>query len=178
MTAVCIGIDPGALTGWAMLDLEGKRLMSGTWRLTGPKDKVHGARFFHLRNHLRLLLSTLTAAEHVAIGYERPMVILPKGQPPDAIRGRIHAMADLFGYSAIVEEVAFAHGHQAWPYEPSTIKKRAGSGRLGKPEMKLAAAMRWPCPDDRETYGEDESDALFCAEVARHQLALQLGVLL
>lgn len=170
--AVAVGIDPGAACGWAVLSGRGARLRSGVWRLS-REGEPHAMRFVHLRRNLRLLLADLRARhDELIVGYELPMVILPKGQP-EAIRGRMHAFRDLFGYCGVIEEAAGDVGVEALPFEPSTIKKRCGSGRLGKDDLMAGAALSWP----PGPYRSDEADSLWTADCARAALALRLGVL-
>lgn len=178
-SACIIGLDPGATTGWALLRGDGSRVRSGTWKLSQP-GFVHGARFYEFRQHLSLLLTDAraTAGESpVVVGYELPFVMIPKGGDPDAIRGRMASIRDLMGYCALIEEECYRRKVEAWPYEFSTIKKRAGGGRLDKQALQIAAGQVWPCPADRPLYTTDEADSLWTAECARHALGMKMGTL-
>jgi len=148
---VVIGIDPGTLCGWAVLDAQGTRLASGFWDLRPRRYEGAGMRFVRLRRHLGELLAGYPEAA-VELVYEEV---------------RHHAGTDAAhiygGIVAVLQE--WCEGAKV-PYDAvpvGTVKKHAtGKGNADKAAMVAAAASHW-----RIEPSEDEADALWVAETWR-----------
>jgi Holliday junction resolvasome RuvABC endonuclease subunit len=147
-----IGIDPGTLCGWAVLDDGGSRLASGFWDLRPRRYEGAGMRFVRLRRYLGELL----------VGYSEAEVVLVYEEV------RHHAGTDAAhiygGIVAVLQE--WCEGAKV-PYDAvpvGTVKKQAtGKGNAKKEEMVAAAVQRWALDPT-----EDEADALWIAETWRN----------
>lgn len=139
-----LGIDPGTLLGWAVLDARGERVASGCVRLPRGPDNF-GARVLEARRALRGLLVEHDP-ERIAVEYVR------------AHRGTqaAHVYGALLG---VVTAEATARRLPCDRHEVAHVKQRAtGAGNASKLAMREAARIRWGVE-----VGADEADALWVA---------------
>lgn len=149
-----IGIDPGSKCGWAVLDEEGRRVASGTWKLQGGRFDGAGMRFVRLDSHVRELLSS---GGEVVLGFEEV---------------RRHMGTDAAHiYGGVVATVMRVCEELGVPYAGvpvGTVKRHGtGKGNAGKLEMVEAAEARW----EVKVADDNEADALWIADAVRVKLA-------
>lgn len=158
---VVIGIDQARLCGWAVLDVDGERVDSGTWTLARPSEKPVGRRFEALLTNVLALVRWCERRGMVvkAIAYE--------DVPAVALRNKAN-MRQTIGYMAIVEMAAARSAIPTVDIPPQTAKATAGYGRAGKPYMVRAANERWDLA--LKSKDDNTADALWIAEAARRKL--------
>ena len=144
-----LGIDPGSACGWAVLDSDGSRVASGTWKLDNRRGDGAGMRYVRLERLVRELLEAYDGP----LAYE--LVAAHKGTQAAHIYGGIVATI-----TRVCEDVGRAYAGVG----VGTIKKVAtGKGNANKEAMMLAAQKRWP-----DYAGDDnEADSLWVAECLR-----------
>jgi Holliday junction resolvasome RuvABC endonuclease subunit len=145
---VFAGFDLGAKFGYAVLDNDGNRVVSGTWLL----GKREPSSIDKLYTHLRLLS---TKHNNIAIvGYEK-VNFFGKG---------VKAAHAYGNYEGVLWLIAVLNKWELEYVTVQRIKKTAtGFSNADKEEMEAAAMTRWArVPDD-----DNEADALFCAEYLR-----------
>jgi len=137
-----IGIDPGMMTGWAVLD--GDNLSSGVWDL-----KADGAA--PLWTLGRRLHNSLVLYKPELVCYEEPVA---RGMAARSLNRQLGVII------YICEQNLVPH----YPVNPGTLKKHAtGSGRADKLDMAEAAALREWVVDDHNAV-----DALWLADYGRN----------
>lgn len=126
---VVIGFDPATVAGWAVLDLEGGLVESGTW-VSGSGDYT-GDRWLSLHGKLTELFERYKGRV-AALAIERPPI---HGDIPWST-SRV-----LFGQVAVAEMIAARNCCDAAFVHPSQLKKRAtGNGRASKSDVVEAVA--------------------------------------
>ncbi len=161
-----IGIDPGTQCGWAVLDEDGNRLVSGEWNLSGNRWEGAGMRFVKLQVALRKLIEAHinpddVLEDNIRLGIEE--VRAHQGTDAAHVYGGILASVQLICES-------FRLPYMGIPV--ATAKRVAtGKGNSGKPNMLSAAMDRWKPDDWPIPFGENEVDALWIAEALRQQLS-------
>jgi len=147
-----VGIDPGTLCGWAVIDdSTGARVASGVWDLSTRRHEGGGMRFVRAR---RRLLDVVDTYRPVAVAYE------------EVARHRGTAAAHVYG--GLVGVMTALCEERETPYmgiPVGTVKKLAtGKGNANKAAMVAAAARRWALAD---AVDDNEADALWVAETWR-----------
>lgn len=175
-----VGIDQAAACGYAVLDADGGRIVSGCWDLSLRRGEGDGFRYVRFVGLFRKLLESVGAdADNAIVAYEKP---IQYGQ------GQAHAPNDTGpALVAVIQYQCEVRGRI--PYvsiAPSTAKAAAGSGRFSKTQMIDAANQRWhlklgyvlshafdkngrPKPPKFPGGADNECDALWIAEAARRQ---------
>lgn len=150
-----MALDLGTNCGWAVVNTDGQRLASGTWRL--GKHPTGAERWRAFANHLGELLSD-TAARHgtpIACAYEK--VRRHAGTGAAHVYGALQAVAQLSAYE---------HSIPVLPIEVSTWKKIAtGNGSASKAHYVRAMNRRFRLKMD-VSKREDEAAALGVAVAA------------
>jgi hypothetical protein len=158
---VVVGIDQARECGYAVLDLDGLRVDSGTWTLAKAKDDPRsvGARYDALIGNVAALVRWCERRQMIvrAIAYE--------DVGAQAMRSLTN-MRQLNGYIAAVEIAAHRAFVRTVPVATPTVKKTAGRGGATKEYMIWAAEDRW----DQDMADDNEADALWTAEAARLKL--------
>ena len=137
-----VGIDPGLVTGWAILDHDGPR-----W---GIRDfRKSEAPLLELHYWLRQ-----TIADADLVCYEEPVA-------------RGHAARSLNRQMGVIIMTCELLSVPHYPVNPGTLKKHAtGSGRADKEQMLEAAALRgWRVSD------HNSCDALWLADYGQRVVA-------
>jgi Holliday junction resolvasome RuvABC endonuclease subunit len=150
------GFDLGANCGFAVLDSEGSRVVSGTWKL-GKRRPESIERFY------QKLTALLLEYPPTAIGYEK-VNFFQRGSKAAHAYGTYEGVLWVAARNLLGDEAVLAM------FTVGGIKKLAtGYGKAEKEEMEVAAMTRWAyIPDD-----DNEADALWCAECTRRE---QLGL--
>ena len=157
---VVIGLDLATRTGFAVLDLDGKRLESGTWPLSPRAGRGKPDRWVRLRTALLELLSRYEGRIGV-IACERPFEGRSKGKS-SASTPKV-----AWGLVALVELTAEVRGLTVVLYPPKSCKLVfARSGNADKAAMVAEARRRWPAFDGPH----DEADGLAVAVTALAKL--------
>lgn len=145
------GIDPGATTGYGVLD-DGQLRWCGEWKLV-EDNEPEGRRFYRLWLAMNQL-ALEGAPDH--IGYER-------GGGRSFPTVRMHG-----GYHAVIELWSLQHGLAPRWFNPTTIKSRfGGKPHADKDDMMDAFERRfghWP-------RGDNAADAAAIAVVLHEELA-------
>jgi Holliday junction resolvasome RuvABC endonuclease subunit len=157
-----VGFDIASKCGWAVLDsATGERIQSGTWVCSIRRGEGHGMRALRLRRLVADLHAELTAqlkpGEWIQWAYEevKRHVATYAAQVHGELLGAVLGELESLGESAYVGVGV------------GEIKKHAtGKGNASKTAMIAAARERWSL----DSVGEDEADALWCAEAARLEL--------
>jgi Holliday junction resolvasome RuvABC endonuclease subunit len=155
---VILALDLATRTGWAALDLDGKRLDSGAWTLAPRARRPKADRWVRFAEALGDLLAAYV--DRVAVlALERPFTGGPGPRTPQVAWGLV-ALAEL---AAERRGIAVAH------YPPATVKLVvAGNGHASKVQVGKAVSRRlgYSVP------GGDEADALAVALTAWERLDL------
>lgn len=155
---VILGLDLATRTGWAALDIGGKRLGSGTWPLAPRKGLSKADRWVRFTGDLRPLLAAYDGRIAV-LALERPFTGGPGPRTPEIAWGLV----------ALAEHEAERRGIAVVRYPPATVKLAvAGHGSASKVQVAAAVSkrLRYSVP------GGDESDALAVALTAWGRLDL------
>ena len=141
-----IGIDPGTLCGWSVVDDE-SLIASGVWNLKGGRHEGGGMRYLRMR-----ILFTALVKEHTpnAVSYE----IIRRHAGTDA--------AHIYG--GIISQIAVVCEERRIPFKGvavGTIKATAtGIGNASKAAMITAANEKW----HTEITDDNEADACWVAK--------------
>lgn len=151
-----IGIDPGTLCGWCVINRAGGRetVDSGTWSLKGSRYEGGGMRFVRLRSLLSELLQN----------------VKPEVLAFEEVRGHkgVDAAHVYGGIVAVLTEECERRGIPYGGVPVATAKKYAtGKGNANKEAMTRAAAAKWP----GWTGDDNEADARWIATCAMDGLA-------
>lgn len=145
-----IGIDPGSKCGWSVLDAEGSRVASGTWKLTGGRFDGAGMRFLRLDRYFRELVGD---GSDSLVGFEE----VRRHLGTDAAHMYGGVIATL---TRVCEELKIPYAG----IPVGTVKRQAtGRGNAGKDEMIAAAELHWGIV----VSDDNEADALWIAEAMR-----------
>ena len=145
-----LALDPGTITGWAILLLTGA-ILSGTWDFRPRRGDGAGVRFLRLRAKLDEI-HRLYALGHVV--YELPAGHYKSGAADDVIKGLV-AHIQSWCEAACVPYEGFA---------PSEVKKHAtGKGNAPKDAVVAAARARWGNEAIRDS---NEGDARWILDLA------------
>lgn len=137
-----VGIDPGMVTGWAVLD-HGVA-MSGTWQLKAGNES-------YLKRLADQLASLIAEHKPDLICYEEPVA---RGMAARSLNRQLGVII------LVCEQMKVPH----YPVNPGTLKKHAtGSGRADKEEMLLAAQQRGLLVTDHNA-----CDAFWLADYGRN----------
>jgi Holliday junction resolvasome RuvABC endonuclease subunit len=134
LVIVCLDLANDA--GWAVFDLDGKLIASGTWRV-GRRPKSHpGERWSEFRFELAALLEVYRGRV-VCVAYERPIIY---GGPRSYNTARI-----IFAQAAIADSVALLYGIDlVIEVQPKAMKKLlTGNGNASKALMSTKAEEKW-----------------------------------
>lgn len=163
---VIIGLDLATRSGWAALDLYGKRLDSGAWPLAPRARQPKTDRWARFNVALTDLLNCYV--DRVAVvAIEEPFTEYNR------VPGRRQNIANpgvAWGLVAIAEMHAHTRGIDCVRYGQSRVKKHAaGNGRASKVQVAAAVSRRlgYSVP------GGDEADALAVALTAWERLDLE-----
>lgn len=141
-----LGMDLGTTAGWALLDLEGRRLASGVIDCSFDRWEGASLRGLKFEAGLRTLL-----AEHAPGAAVYELVRRHKGAEA------AHVYGDLQG---ILLRVTAQAGLPLAKVSVGTVKKHAtGKGNASKAAMVKAARARW----GHDPKSDDEADALWMA---------------
>lgn len=156
-----IGIDPGTICGWAVLDPDGERIASGKWNLKPQRHEGMGMRWVRLE---RWLVQLLDAYPDAILAYE--LVVSRRGSKSSTSAGHVYG-----GVLAVIERVCLERDRVYVGVNVSTVKGRAKEeasfvkkGQFNKDSMIEAARERWPEAGDGGKLGDDEADALWTAD--------------
>lgn len=162
MTLYFIGLDPGTKCGYAVLDADGNRIVSGRWDLSASRHSGGGMRFVRLENYFNELLAVYDGWHRD--GQHRAQVAY------EEVRRHLGTDAAHI-YGGIVATVTRICEGQGLPYAGvpvGTVKKLAtGRGNANKEAMVDAANARWWADSDGGVGSDDEADALFIADALR-----------
>ena len=158
-----VGLDLASSLGWSVLNMDGTRYDSGVWDCSIDKKMGEGAgmRALKARRYTRQLQERLRAAlgpgQIIVWGYE--LVRAHVGTIAAQVHGgvRDNVLGELESLGEIAYRGVTVQG----------IKKTAtGKGNASKAMMMKAAREHWSL----KSVGEDEADALWCAEAIRLEL--------
>lgn len=174
-----IGIDQATACGYAVLNADGGRIVSGVWDLSPRRGEGDGFRYVRFVGLFRKLLESVGAEEgNAVVAYERPVAF-----------GHSQARSvDQVG-PALVGHILYQTEVRKIPYTAiaiATAKAAAGSGKFSKLQMIDAANQKWrlklgyvvshafdkngrPKPPKFPGGSDNEADALWIAEAARRQ---------
>lgn len=148
------GFDLGAKFGYAVLDLDGYRLESGTWIL-GKRDP---SSLTSLHTYLQLFR---TRHNITIVGYEKV----------NFFGGGTKAAHAYGGYEAVLWLIAHQYKWSLVQIPVQRIKKLAtGDCKADKDQVGAAALTRWA----HVTVDDNEADSLFVAEYARREFLGEL----
>ena len=141
MKETVIGIDPGMMTGWAVL---GSKVDCGTFDLKAHQSSP----LWNLGTELQKLISQLKPELLV---YEEPVA---RGMAARSLNRQIGVVIYICEYNLLPH----------YPVNPGTLKKYAtGTGRADKADMaRHALARGWSIADHNAV------DALWLADYGRH----------
>lgn len=147
-----LALDLGTLTGWAVLNVESRRMKSGLWRLADDGSTQDHARFVDLAQILGVALSQ-EKPDRIAYEYVRHL----RGRSGDAVN--VYG-----GLRGILLHAAWSFAIPYKGYSPAEVKKAAGlRSHASKEQMVEAAGRRWP---GVEFASDDEVDARYVALAA------------
>lgn len=140
---IVLALDPATVTGWAVLDLQGRPSIVRCGVLT-TKGMTPGQRYSEL---VAMLTRIHEWCDPAVLAYELPT---PRGMRSAALQ---------YGLIGCIELHAHRRERATWTAYPSTIKKAvAGSGRADKGAM--AAAVRRSIAGVPKGAGHDVIDAI------------------
>lgn len=144
-------IDPASKLGWAV-----SRDIYGTWDLSTRKDESMGMKLLRLRAKLEEVKELQNPD---LIVYERAA---------GAHKASIAHESKLIGE---IESFCEANNIEYRAFSATEIKKFAtGKGNAGKPLMIEAAKQKLGYPEEKDN--DNEADALWILELAKHELNL------
>ena len=149
-----VGIDPGTLSGWAILE-DGKRIASGVWQLKTNRHEGGGMRYLRVRKYLEQLLDSYKID---ALAYEEV---------------RRHMGVDAAHiYGGIVGQITAICEDRGIPFQAipvGTAKKTATrKGNASKDDMIRAANEKWGL----SLTDDNEADALWMALTLENELTI------
>lgn len=157
---VIIAMDLATRTGWAVLELDGRLLASGTWTLSPRKGRSKADRWVRFSRSLSDLLHTYEARV-AALAVERPFEARGTG-------GRGASVA--WGLVALAEHAAEVRGLEALRLPPASVKK-AVAGRGNATKMAVARAVNRR--HKLRLAAGDEADAIAVGMAALQRLDLE-----
>ena len=156
VSVVVIGIDPGTMCGWALVDDQGKRQASGVWDLRARRHEGGGMRYLRVRRYLEELLDHAEGHGFPVVAYE------------EVRRHRGTDAAHVYG--GIVASIVTVCEERRVPYTaiPVGTAKRAATGRGNATKIEMTEAFI-ACTG-LEPESDDESDAYWVAVAQCQQL--------
>jgi crossover junction endodeoxyribonuclease RuvC len=153
---VVIGIDPGTMCGWALVDEKGKRQASGVWDLRARRHEGGGMRYLRVRRYLEELLDHAEGHGSPVVAYE------------EVRRHRGTDAAHVYG--GIVASIVTVCEERRVPYSavPVGTVKRTATGRGNATKIEMTEAFI-ACTG-LEPESDDESDAYWVAVAQCQQL--------
>lgn len=146
-----LALDLANKTGFAYRGVDGK-IKHGTWLLR-EKDESDGIRLMRLADHIKSVHAT------VGIGF----IPYEKASGRNALAVIRHAELQ-----SVIKLLAGELGYEYKGYSATSIKKQAGKGTLGKPEMIKRAERKFGV----KGLTDDEADALWLLDLARSEFSL------
>lgn len=150
-----LGIDPGSVCGWALLDTERpEAVISGVWILTPPRGCSPGVRYLRLRSRLFDVLEAEKRVDLIAV---------------EAAHHRGGAATEYaIGVVTHCQAWAAENGADLLQVRAAHVKQLAtGKGNASKEEILRSAVSRWP---GYTFYSDDEADARFIAFTAMQEV--------
>lgn len=153
---VVIGIDPGSMCGWALVDEAGKRQASGVWDLRARRHEGGGMRYLRVRRYLEELLDHAEGHRSPVVAYE------------EVRRHRGTDAAHVYG--GIVASIVTVCEERKVPYAaiPVGTVKRTATGRGNASKLEMIAAF--VAATDMQPDSDDEADAYWVAVAQCQQL--------
>lgn len=142
-------IDVGLTTGWAIVNLRTREVLSGVWDFKDKRGDGSGMRFLRLQAKLDEI--------HGSFRLRRIVYELPGGHFKSGA-----AAQSILGMVSHVQSWAEKKGIPCEGFSQTQIKAHALHGKASKDEMIEEAKKRWPTQDIKT---HDQADALFILDL-------------